>query len=305
MARARGATALGIGLLLAAAMTVLLGWSPTLDPVDAIAGRGAIVSVPDLAGLSEPRAVADLEVEGLSPRIERAFSLTVPRGAVISQDPRPGARVREGTDVEVVLSSGISRVEMPDAVGRPLAEVVGPFEDAGVDYLVERVPSEEVDDGVVVEQSPEPGRRVTAQDPVRFVVSTGPEDRPVPDVAGLAPEGAAFALGRAGLSVAEVRLVDDTSRPKGAVVSTEPAAGAVVPRGTAVVVSVSAGPPPVPVPAVVGLGVDEASDALEALGLVPNVVGAGAGGGTVAVQDPPAPTPLRPGSIVRLEVADA
>jgi serine/threonine-protein kinase len=303
MSWARGAVAVAVAIAVTAAGVLLLGYSPTLDPWDAVRGRGAMVEVPDLAELARPRAVADVESAGLVADVDTAFSLSAPRGAVIDQEPAPGERVREGSTVKVIVSRGVLRVEMPEAVGRPLSEVVGPLDEAGVNYSVEQVASEGVPAGVVIEQSPIAGRRVTATDDVRFTVSRGPEPRPVPLVAGISAEGAAWALGRSGFLVGEVREQDDPDRPTGSVITTEPAPGTVTPRDTPVVMVVSAGPPPVTLPQLVGAASAEAERRLEDLGLVPVVTGGGASGGVVAAMDPAPGTAVRPGTLVELRVS--
>jgi len=301
---ARGAAAVAVALALAGFVAWLLGWSSNLDPLGAVTGEPATVTVPDLSELARPRAVADVESAGLVADVQRSFSLTLPRGAVISQDPAAGARVAEGSTVTVVVSRGVTRVEMPDAVGRPLTEIIVPFDAANVDYVVERVASETLAKGLVIEQSPEPGRRVTAADTIRFVVSSGPDPRAVPPTSGLSPEGAAYALGTAGFTVtSEVR--DNASVQEGVVMGSEPAEGTVVPRDTAVVLVVSAGPPPVAVPQLVGQTQEAAVAQLESLGLAPNIVGGGPTGGQVTAQDPAPTTMIRPGAIVTFQIGDS
>ena len=90
MARVRGAVPLVVALVLALLAIGLLGFSSTLNPVDALLGRGAIVSVPDVVAAPRPRAEADLREVRLEPEVTEAFSLTAPRGTVISQRARRG-----------------------------------------------------------------------------------------------------------------------------------------------------------------------------------------------------------------------
>ena len=54
--RAKGTVPLVAGLCLAALLVGLLGFSSTLNPLDALLGRGAIVTVPDLSGRPQPGA---------------------------------------------------------------------------------------------------------------------------------------------------------------------------------------------------------------------------------------------------------
>lgn len=305
MGRARGAAPVAVALGAAALLVGFLGFSDTLNPVDAVLGRRAVITVPDLAGRPQPGAEAELGGLGLDSEVRTSFSLTVPRGTVIGQDPPAGSRIREGSTVELVVSRGVNRVEMPDAVGRPEAEALAPLQEAGVDVTVERTASEKVAEGLVISQDPGPGVVLSGEDEATLVVSDGPEPRPVPDVAGRSVAGASFTLGALGLGVGRVELVDAGDVPEGAVISVDPPAGTVVERDTAVVLRVSAGPAPVAVPQVVGAAADAARAALEGAGFVANVVSGNGGGmgGPVTSQTPVAGTPLRPGQVVTAVVS--
>lgn len=305
MSRVRGAAPIAVGLLGAVLLVGLLGFSSTLNPIDAILGRGAVVTVPDLQGRPRPGAEADVRSQGLEPVFRSSYSLTGRRGTVIGQDPAPGSRVREGSTVTVVISRGANRVAMPDAVGKPLVDATGPLKEADVKLTIERVPSETVSDGLVISQEPGPGVLLTGADSASFVVSEGPADRAVPEVAGVALAGAAFQVGQAGLVISEVAPTDDPAVLVGAVIRTEPPAGTVVPRDAGLKVFVSAGPPPVALPALVGTPTGAAQNALQAVGFIPNVIAQGSGssaGGAVTAQEPPAGTVARPGTVVTLTV---
>lgn len=298
--RVRGAGALAVALILAGLLVGLLGFSSTLNPIDALLGRGAIVAVPNLTGRPRPGAVADVRATGLVPSVRTSFSLSGTRGTVIGQKPAAGSRVREGTTVDVIVSRGVNRVAMPDAVGRSLTTERRMLDDAGVRITVRRAASEDVAKGMVISQDPQPGVLVTGQDTATFVVSDGPATRPVPNVAGLDLAGAAYLLGKAGLTVGTVTPTDDADAVPGSVLRTQPAAGTVVARDTVVDVAQAAGPPAVAVPDVVGQSGDAAAGAIRQLGLVPNVIRRS--GTQVTAQDPSATTMLRPGAVVTLSV---
>lgn len=306
----RGAGALVTAFVGAGLLVGLLGFSSTLNPIDALLGRGAIVSVPNLMGRPQPGAEADVRAAGLVPAVRTSYSLTGKRGTVIAQTPAAGSRVREGSKVDVVISRGVNRVEMPDAVGKAFTDVRKPLDEAGVEVKVDRRPTEDVAKGVVISQEPGPGVLVTGEDTASFAVSDGPAKRAVPDVSGLSIEGAAFQLGKAGLTIGVITPTDDAAAVIGSVLRTDPAAGAVVARDTVVNLAQAAGPPPVAVPPLVGQTPDAASAALKALGLVANVIrqvagpgqGAGQNPALVTAQDPPEATALRPRSVVTLAV---
>ncbi len=307
MVRVRGTLPFALALLLAGGAAVLLGWSSTLNPIDAILGRGAIVTVPDVEGRALPRARAELEQVGLDVEERAAFSLSVPRGRVIQQDPEAGRKLREGEAVELVVSRGENRVEMPDAVGRPLTEARRPLDDAGVPFEVVEVPNEDLPEGVVVAQDPDPGVMVTGEDEVRFDVSSGPRLREVPEVVGLSLDAASFKLGDAGLAPGEATFADHDVVPPGAVVATDPPVGTRIERDAEVTLVLSAGRAQVGVPDVTGGTVARATERLEAMGFVVStshrlVAEGGPGVGAVLEQQPPGGQPLRPGEVVRIVV---
>lgn len=309
MRRVAGVAPLAVALLIATGAVALLAYSSSLNPIDVIMGRGAVVVVPDFDGRARPRAVTEAEEAGLEPRTEEGYSLTAPRGTVIDQAPDAGTKVREGDRVTLTISRGALRIDMPDTVGRPLDEVLPPLEDAGIPIEVIEVASEEVAEGIVISQFPAPGVVVTGEDDVRFEVSAGADERPVPEIVGLTTDGAGFELGVAGLTVGEMSPTADPQVPIGAVVSATPAPGTVVAKDTPVSLVYSIGPPLTLVPDVVNRTATDAAAALSALGF--DVIRAGrlvatdaAGGGAGAVfqQFPPAGTELQPGRPVTIVV---
>jgi len=307
MLKVRGLVPVVGALVVIAAAIALFGFSSTLNPVDALLGRGRAVTVPDVTGRALPRATAEAEESGLVPSSRTAFSLSAPRGTVIGQEPAAGSRARAGDPIELIVSNGANRIEMPDAVGRPATEVTPPLEAAGVPVEISEVVNEAVPKGTVVSQSPAPGVQITGSDVARLEVSAGPENRPVPELVGLSLEGAAFRVGEAGLLLGEVTQVDDPAVLAGAVISATPPQGTVVAKDTPVAVVVSNGPPPVPVPDVTNILEGPATSRLEAAGFVVDVAGrlvavGDTGSGNVFEQGPAPGTPLRPGQRVTIVV---
>jgi serine/threonine-protein kinase len=252
--------------------------------------------VPDLEGRPQPGAEAELRGQDLEPDVTTSFSLTGARGTVISQKPAGGSRVRAGTKVRMVVSRGVNRVAMPDAVGKPLADVSPPLREAGVHLKITRQNSETVAKGVVISQDPGPNVLVTGEDTAALVVSNGPTQRPVPDVSGLALAGAAYQVGRSGLVIGPVTDTDDPAAVVGSVIRTDPTGGTMVAKDAPIGIALAAGPAPVAVPNVVGAAPDAAAAALSGLGLVPNVISNT--GAVVTAQNPPAGAAARPGTVV-------
>ncbi|MFM7063189.1 MAG: PASTA domain-containing protein [Actinomycetes bacterium] len=302
MRRARTVVPLVAVALAVLSVVGLLGFSESLNPVDVLLGRGPLVAVPDVVGRTRPRAVADLTASGLRPRFVEEFSLTAPTGAVAATRPAAGTKVRSGGTVTVAISKGVNSAVVPAAVGKQVAEVLGPLRAAGITVRVRRVWND-APVGQVLSQDPEPLTLVRGREVVTFRVSRGPRPRTVPDVVGLATPGAGFRIGEAGLLVGTVTPVDDAKVPAGAVAGTRPPVGTTVDKNTPVDLLVSAGAPAVAVPDLARQPSGAAVDALQAAGfrvVVESVlVAPGSPDLDVVVsQAPVAGTPLRPGQTV-------
>jgi PASTA domain/WD40-like Beta Propeller Repeat len=68
--------------------------------------------IPAIAGLAASAAAQAIGKAGLTPRVERVFSATIPAGKLISQDPKDGAKLKEGSTVLLVYSKGFPEVLM-------------------------------------------------------------------------------------------------------------------------------------------------------------------------------------------------
>ncbi len=126
--------------------------------------------------------------------------------------------------------------------------------------------SETVAKGSVVRTDPPPGDRVRKNGTVGAVISLGPERHPVPDVRNQTLDEAQQALDEATLEFG-----DDVSRfhekiAKGRVITTDPAPGTQLRRGTAVDVIVSKGPRPIKIPDFTHKPADQAEERLTELG---------------------------------------
>ncbi len=169
---------------------------------------------------------------------------------------------------------------------------------------VDSVSHPTIPEGGIVGQSPLPGQLSLVGDTILVTLSTGPEQRPVPDVLALSADRARTILETAGFVV----TVDSVpSRdPRGEVVRMSPEAGteATIPMG--VTLAVSLGPPQFEMPLLLGLSEEDAVALLDSLGLAVGEIETrfrfGRDQGLVVEQSPPARTMVRQGASVRLVV---
>ncbi len=138
------------------------------------------------------------------------------------------------------------------------------------------------------------------------VALTGSSSVSVPNVVGLTQAAATSALTSAALAVGTVSTASSATVPSGNVISENPLAGSNVGYGSAVNLTVSAGPP-VPVPNVVGLTQAAATSALTGAGLAVGTVSTASSGtvppGIVISENPQAGTGVASGSAVNLTVS--
>ncbi|MGB5065328.1 MAG: PASTA domain-containing protein [Candidatus Competibacter sp.] len=241
---------------------------------------GSGVTVPNVTNQPQATAETTLTNAGLTlGTVTQAFDPTVPAGNVISQNPLANATVAPGTAVNLVVSSGIAPVAVPNVVGQALAGAKTTIEGAGFKVgTISLVASDTIAAGIVTGQNPAGGTLAAPGATVNLTISSGPAapevppvtpgDITVPDVVGLTKTGASTVIHNAGLSVgATIQKFDDTV-PAGTVLDQSPAAGAKVAVGTAVNLTVSQGPAGVvTVPNVTGQPETVAQSILQSAGL--------------------------------------
>ena len=129
------------------------------------------VAVPDLIGLKSSEARNRLRDLGLRVT-QKPTESPRPKGTVVRQSPGAGARVREGQTVTLTVSTGPTKVEVPDVVGLDEQAARQELEGAGFEVTVVDEPTENVDeDGVVLAQNPAGGSSRSEGSPVTITVA--------------------------------------------------------------------------------------------------------------------------------------
>lgn len=267
-------------------------------------GPGSKVTVPNVVGQPQGRAVQLVSDSGLDVTVQEVWSENVPQGRVISSSPRAGGEESRSGAVRLQVSRGPQRFTVPQAVGRPVDQVRKTITDASLRVgPVTQAFDETVPQGQVISVTPSTGTRLKKGTAVSLVVSKGRQPIAVPSVVGRTQAEATSAIDGAGLKtqVMPDREHSDTV-PAGSVVSQSPMSGTLF-RDGQVSITLSKGPEMVTVPSVVDKNTAEARRALEAAGLQVKV--SRFFGGlldTVRDQDPKAGTSVRKGSTVTISV---
>ncbi len=292
----------------ALASVVVFAFSPSLNPIDIVAGRIFEVRVPQVVGLTQTDALVKLSAARLEGEVVFDYSSEVGRGLVMAQDPGATSTAHRDSTVEITVSRGPSRVTLTDFTGRPEADVTDgarthrtsrPRFSGSTTSSSRRAPSS-------------PRTRVRASScsgdrRCRWWRASGPVTREVPDVTSLSVEGASFLLGKARLHPRRGRLREQCAGAEGRGRGDRPAAGTSWPRDAPLIMRISSGGPPVAVPDCATLSQVEASKRLGDLHLVVGEISEigsvrDPNDGKVLDQVPVPGTRLRPGDLVTLTV---
>ncbi|MGH3358845.1 MAG: PASTA domain-containing protein, partial [Nocardioidaceae bacterium] len=261
-------------------------------------------TTPALTGETERSARAIAEDRGLSIEVaDEAFSETANEGTVIDTDPEAGENILDGGTVDVTLSKGKERYDVPDVEGMTEDQASDALtaENLDVGEVIRRY-SERLDTGEVMRASIKAGTSVKDGTDVDLYVSKGRRPIWVESYVGEPGRDARAALQQAGFEVEMSRSYDDDV-PAGDVISQSPDSGSAYRRDTINLV-VSRGPSIVTVPDVRLQTVDDATAALEAEGLKVETVEdeLSVGAGIVREQSPAAGDSVPRGTTITLYV---
>lgn len=142
-----------------------------------------MVEVPNVKGLTEAEAKAEIERRGLVVgRIDHEYSDDWPAGEVIEQTPASGQTVPAGSTVDLVVNLGKETVSVIDVTGMRPERAQSLLEAEGLTLgEVTELYHESQPAGIIFAQEPRPGTRVDKGSAVAVMVSKGPEKETPPE----------------------------------------------------------------------------------------------------------------------------
>ena len=136
-------------------------------------GKGS-VAVPNVTGDSEDDAVSALEKEGFKPNKTYAYDDSVEEGKVISQTPSAGDKAKTGDTITIVISQGAEAVTVPDVKTTYKSEDQAKALLTDFNVTVKTAYSDTLPEGIVMDQSIDPGKQVEKGSDITITVSMGP-----------------------------------------------------------------------------------------------------------------------------------
>lgn len=151
------------------------------NPVRVVLSKGPKkVPVPALVGKNYDEVDILLESVGLEEGEPSQEYSPYPSGIVIRQSILEGTEVDEGTKIDYVISGGPEKFFMTNFIGSNIEDVKKQL--IVLDLILGNETPEFNDDvpkGVVINQTPKAGTEVSKKSVVDFVVSKGPEEKPI------------------------------------------------------------------------------------------------------------------------------
>ena len=247
--------------------------------------------VPDLKGVTVEAAEQQLEEAGYKlGKVTEEYSSEVVSGRVMKQDPKAGTDAEPGTKVNVVVSKGTEKVEVPDLRGMSPEEAEAALEAAGFTGKQGNAEYSDMDEGRIFKQDPKPGSAADKGSVITYSISLGQETASVTSVINYSQEEAIRTLQNAGFNVAVESGGYSATVDSGYVIDQNPNGGKLE-KGETVTIYISEGVDPetlpVEIPNVVGMEQSSAESALANAGfssLVNQTYDGNAPAGTVISQ---------------------
>ena len=168
----------------------------------------AVVTVPNVLKMTVVEAQNLLEAKKLIVDLEEGYDDTAQPGTIIKQTPAAGEERKEGSKMLLVVNKGAELKSVPEVRTMTLEKATHFIEHAGfvVGEVSKKYDRKEII-GTVLAQQPKGASKLPKGSKINLVINEG--DKPVPDLVGKKVKDAEKLLKAAGLTLGEVRYVED------------------------------------------------------------------------------------------------
>ncbi len=223
----------GLGL----AFVLVTGLSAYLTLTLIIKSEDTVI-VPDLGGKDVVYALELLTELELNTKVKGSeYTGDIPKNHVVFQEPQPGAEIKKGRDVRIILSKGPKTFAMPHLLGLSIQQANLIIEENDMCRgELSQTYALQVEKDLVMAQVPTSGMIVSRGTCVDILVSLGPRPTAfkMSDLAGLTLEDALQSIERIQLVIGELNSVYQKFKPRNTVIEQEPIPGQKVIMGSAV-----------------------------------------------------------------------
>jgi serine/threonine-protein kinase len=205
--------------------------------VNVSSGPGT-ADVPSVDGLTRSQARARLRDAGFEIEERRESSDSVASGKAIRTSPPADTRLKKGSQVILLISTGVEQVEVPDVTGQQFDSAANELQDRGFKVQRNDQVTDNEDPGTVLKQSPGANQKIDKGSTITLAVAKEPQSVEVTDVTGETQDTAVSRLNKDGFQVDIVEQPVPTQDDDGVVIQQDPAGGRAK-RGSTVTLTVA------------------------------------------------------------------
>jgi serine/threonine-protein kinase len=196
------------------------------------------VVVPDLLGKNVVCVLELLTDLGLNTKVKGSeYSAEVPKNNVIFQEPEPGAEIKKGRDVRIIISKGAKSILMPNLRGLSLRQARIILEENSLHRgEISSTYSDTIRKDEIIAQVPSQGTMITRGHGVDLLASMGirPRVYKMPDLIGLSFNTAVTMIENIDLVLGEIKTHFHEGKPLHTVVAQDLPSGYCVIQGSTV-----------------------------------------------------------------------
>lgn len=200
------------------------------------------LEVPDVNGMPVAEAQKVLEEKGFRVELEESMDKDATPGTVLKMDPVAGTKRKEGAKITLTIARGLKLSPVPDVTGLDLSQAEKLLTEKN--FRVGKITNSWEDgkpEGIVLKQLPTAGSKLNEGGSVDLVVNRKEASKTeLPNLSGMSLSDAKAKLDSLKLKAGQIITVD-SSKERGTVISTNPAAGEALSEGATVDLRVSNG----------------------------------------------------------------
>lgn len=292
---------IAIGCILGAIAVVAAIWF-------AFFSGGDKVEVPDVTGKTTSEATEILKAAGFEVgSINNVYDTSVESGKVVAQSPKAHNKVAKGSKINLDISQGSEKVEVPDVSGMSESEATSKLINAGFSVGNSRSEnSDNFDAGKIIGTNPSAGSSVAKGSVISLIISKGADKVTVPNITGLSLSEARARAQAVGLTISQTGSDHSSQYGVNYIISQSPQAGSSVAKGSSIGYVISLGQEAIAVPNVQGYTMSGAKNSIESAGLVfdyEEVYSDTVAQGVVIGTNPSAGTKVESGTTVTVQIS--
>lgn len=206
-------------------------------------GNKQLQMVPDLRGKSQEEAAEIIQNKNLKADfVEGGYFPTTPTGYVVTQNPYPMTKVKKGRTIQLFLSQGPAKVNVPSLLGQNYGKAAEELLKIGLHLgIITEVFDNEAPPGVIISQNPKQGAEVSSGSAINISVSV-PGLPTVPNLLDIPFEDAKHMIESSGYKIGSVLFVPNQNHARGVVYQQDPIPNSPAQVGTVINIIVNEKP---------------------------------------------------------------